>query len=120
MTAVYYVSDHGENLFDDANHYSLHEEVVPTIYTSHVPFFIWYSDSLKSVFPTKIGWLIKHKNDKIGVEDVIHTIADMSNIRFSLKDSSKCIDQESFVESKQKVLSENYKIYSYDSLKKNK
>jgi glucan phosphoethanolaminetransferase (alkaline phosphatase superfamily) len=120
ISAVYYISDHGENLFDDANHYSLHEEVVPTIYTLHIPFFIWYSDSLKNISPSKIDWLVKHKNNKIGVEDVIHTITDMSNISFSLKDSSKCIDQEFFADSKQKALSENYKVYSYDSLNKNK
>jgi len=120
ISVVYYISDHGENLFDDANHYSLHEEVVPTIYTMHIPFFIWYSDSLKHIFPSKIDWLIKHKNNKIGVEDVIHTIADVSNIRFSLKDSSKCIDQEYFKDSKQKTLSENDRVYYYDSLKRNK
>src|SRR3984957_1749602 len=120
ISAVYYISDHGENLFDDANHYSLHEEVVPTVYTLHIPFFMWYCDSLKNIFPTKIDWLIKHRNNKIGVEDVIHTIADMSNIHFSLKDSLKCIDQEFFKDSKQKALSENDKVYYYDSLRTNK
>jgi glucan phosphoethanolaminetransferase (alkaline phosphatase superfamily) len=118
VSAVYYLADHGENLFDDSNHISLHEEVYPTVYTSHIPFFIWYSDSLKNIFPEKIEWLMKHKNNKIGVEDVIHTVTDVSNVHFPLQDSAKCIDRSSFINSKQHILSEGYAIYTYDSLRK--
>ncbi len=120
ISAVYYLSDHGENLFDDSLHTTLHEEVIPTIYTAHIPFFIWYSDSLKNIFPQKIDWLIKHANNKIGVEDIIHTLTDISNIHFLHQDSAKCIDRDFFKDSKQKILGENFKIYYYDSLLKKK
>ncbi|HLX93422.1 MAG TPA: phosphoethanolamine transferase [Puia sp.] len=116
ISSVFYISDHGENLFDDSKHLSLHEEVIPTIYTAHIPFFVWYSDSLQNIFPSKVEWLREHHDSKIGVEDVIHTVADLCNIRFNLKDSTKCIDRGTFVNSKQKILGENYKIYFYDSL----
>jgi hypothetical protein len=61
---------------------------------------------------------MKHKNNKIGVEDIIHTVTDISNIHFPLQDSAKCIDRSSFVNSKQHILSEGYAIYTYDSLRK--
>jgi glucan phosphoethanolaminetransferase (alkaline phosphatase superfamily) len=120
ISALYYIADHGENLFDDGSHVSLHEEIIPTLYTAHIPFFIWYSDTLRNIFPQKIEMLSRHRSSKIGVEDIIHTVTDMSNIHFPLQDPAKCIDLGSFADSRQEILSENLKIYFYDSLKRKK
>jgi glucan phosphoethanolaminetransferase (alkaline phosphatase superfamily) len=114
---IYFISDHGENLLDDANRESLHGGF-PTVYTAHVPFFIWYNDSVKNTFPKKINMLLSHRNNKIGSEDVLHTITDMSGIQFPLQDSTKCIDRSSFIDSKQKVMNSITEIFTYDSLVK--
>ncbi len=115
---VYFISDHGEDLFDDANHRFLHGDFEATMYGAHVPFFIWYNDSVKNASPQKISMLLDHKNNKIGAEDVLHTITDMCDIHFPLQDSAKCIDRSSFVDSKQRVMSIGDKVFTYDSLVK--
>jgi glucan phosphoethanolaminetransferase (alkaline phosphatase superfamily) len=115
---VYYISDHGEDLFDDVNHRFLHGDFAATMYGSHVPFFIWYNDAVKTDYQQKISMLLSHKNSKIGAEDVFHTLSDFCDIHFLLQDSAKCIDRSSFVDSKQRVMSVNDDVFTYDSLVK--
>ena len=45
-----YLSDHGEDIFDDPRHLFLHASPVPSYYQLHIPFLIWMSDSYREAF----------------------------------------------------------------------
>lgn len=58
-SSVTYISDHGENLFDDDRNYSQHGAIKLSKYVAKVPMFIWYSPQLYNMYPEKIEEL-KH------------------------------------------------------------
>lgn len=52
--ALIYVSDHGEDIFDDKRCRFLHASPTPTFMQIHVPLLIWASRSYTEMFPEKI------------------------------------------------------------------
>lgn len=53
VTAMLYVTDHGEDIFDDNRERFLHASPTPTYWQLHVPMMIWMSDAYRSAFPEK-------------------------------------------------------------------
>lgn len=51
--ALVYLSDHGEDIFDDDRERFLHASPTPTFYQIHVPMLVWVSDSYRRVHPEK-------------------------------------------------------------------
>lgn len=116
-SSVTYISDHGENLFDDQRNLSQHAYPVPSKYIAHVPYFVWYSPLLEKTFPDKIANLKLHRNAKISSENIIHTITSMSGVRYSKQDSSKNVTSPYFKNNEQRILGANKKVYSAATLK---
>ena len=52
--SMLYLSDHGEDIFDDARARYLHASPIPTYYQLHIPYIIWFSDDYRTVFPGEI------------------------------------------------------------------
>ena len=77
---MYYISDHGENLFDTAEKKLLHAYETPTKYELEIPLFIWYSNTYKQNYPNIIDNLLKNNTKKIMSSDTFHTILNMANI----------------------------------------
>lgn len=117
-STVFFISDHGEDLFDDARNRSLHDEPHPSKYVAHIPFFIWYSDQYQEIFPDKIKCLYEHENQKVSAGNVFSSLADMGALRFPSLDITKSIASPLFRESEQKILGGDSKVFSYDSLLK--
>lgn len=117
FSSVTYISDHGENLFDDDRNLSQHGYPYPSKYVSHVPYFVWYSDSLKKRFPEKIENLKNHINANISSENIIYTLTSLGNIWYPKQDSSKNISSPYFKNSQQRILGANKKVYNCSSLR---
>lgn len=117
VSSVYYVADHGENLFDDTRHLSGHGYPVPSKYITHVPFFIWYSDELHNLKPDKIANLKAHLNNKISTQDIFYTFTDMCGIRFPASDSSKSLSSPYFKRTFQKIIGGGFILFDCNSLK---
>ena len=116
-SSVTYISDHGDNLFDDSRNLSQHGYPYPSKYISHIPYFVWYSDSLRKRFPEKIENLKKHVNADISSENVIYTVTSIGNVWYPKQDSSKNIASPYFKDSQQRILGANMKVYNCKSLK---
>ncbi len=52
-STMLYVSDHGEDIFDDSRLRFLHASPTPTYWQLHVPIVLWMSDSFKDAHPEK-------------------------------------------------------------------
>lgn len=79
--AFVYLSDHGEDIFDDDRGRFLHASPVPTYYQIHVPMLIWMSDSLMSSHPEKIAMARRHANSKVSSsKSAFHTLLDLAGI----------------------------------------
>ena len=117
FASVTYIADHGENLFDDSRKLSQHGYPYPSKYISHIPYFIWYSDSLQKRFPKKIENLKKHVDSKVSSENLIYTFTSMGNISFPKQDSSKNISSPYFKNNQQRILGADMRVYNCNSLK---
>lgn len=57
---VMYMSDHGENLYDDDRNLVLHGNYSASRWLFHVPLIVWYSDEYAALYPDKITQLKAH------------------------------------------------------------
>ena len=80
--ALMYVSDHGEDIYDDARGRFLHASPVPTYWQLHVPMILWMSDELRSTYPDM--WSAAQKNgarEASSSRSVYHTLLDLAGVR---------------------------------------
>lgn len=59
-SVVMYMSDHGENLYDDERRLVLHGNYSAGKWLFHVPFIVWYSDEYAALHPEKTQQLQAH------------------------------------------------------------
>jgi glucan phosphoethanolaminetransferase (alkaline phosphatase superfamily) len=80
LTAMMYVSDHGQTLYDGSCNLAFHGH--NTEYEFHVPALVWYSDLYRTTYPDKIHQLVRNKRAKLATENVFHSLLDMADIRY--------------------------------------
>ena len=117
LSSLMFISDHGENLFDDDRHLSQHAYPEPSKYIAHVPFLFWYSDELNKISPDKISYLNSNKNKKSTAQNVFYTFTDICGIKIPRIDSSLSLCSPEFKEIPRKILGGEFKVYNSDSLK---
>ncbi len=96
ISFIYYISDHGENLFDDENEYFLHGFMQPSKYETDIPIMIWNSELYKNIYTDKIKALIAHRSSKISTINTFHTLLDLSNISYPEENLKKSFANKSF------------------------
>lgn len=65
LSSLLYVSDHGEDIFDDERKLFLHASPQPSYYQLHVPFIVWMSESLRNYDVDMHDKLWKNRNKPI-------------------------------------------------------
>jgi glucan phosphoethanolaminetransferase (alkaline phosphatase superfamily) len=96
LSAVIYVSDHAENLFDQGGSLILHGNKNPTVKEFHVPFLIWTSAKYQSFYENKQKSLEANINQPLSVSNLFHTVLDMAGIRYPGETLEKSIASETF------------------------
>ena len=91
VSALVYVADHGENLFDTPENIVLHAGSVFTKYDLHVPFFVWTSDGYDRQYPAKKENLILNKDKRLTSDCIFYSFLDMADITFPGQNLSKSI-----------------------------
>ncbi len=76
-----YLSDHGENLYDDDKEMILHGNLNPTKYELEIPMLIWYSDTYKNIYITKLQSV---SNAKISSSIVFSTLSTLGGFKTKL------------------------------------
>jgi len=94
--AMLYLSDHGEDIFDDSRGRFLHASPVATYHQLHVPMILWMSDAYNRLYPGKM--VAARCNLSCNVSSsasAFHTIISLAGLRtpyfnpsFSLVDSA--------------------------------
>lgn len=79
---VMYMSDHGENLYDDERNLVLHGNYGTSKWLFHVPFIIWYSDEYAELNPEKIEQMNAHINTRDNSSILFHSMIDAANLRY--------------------------------------
>jgi glucan phosphoethanolaminetransferase (alkaline phosphatase superfamily) len=115
VSAVMFVSDHGEDLFDaHGDRPDFHFRPSPA--TLRVPLFIWTSERYSKVYPDKRMNLEAHVSKKIGTENIFYTLSDLANIRIAGFDSSKSLANGNFRPSEQKYYGDDKRAHHFAAL----
>lgn len=80
IRALIYVSDHGENLFDDEREYSVHGTYEGTQHEAHVPCFIWLSEEYQAAYPDKVRALEQNLHKQVQSDVLFYSLADMGGL----------------------------------------
>lgn len=95
--AMCYVSDHGEDIFDDSRQRFLHSSPIPTYYQLRVPFILWASSEFKSAFPEKWQTLVANQKKPIATNRVtFHTMLDLGGISTSQFKADAAVSNKAF------------------------
>ena len=92
-----YVSDHGEDIFDDDRGRFLHASPVPTYYQLHVPLIIWSSEEYDKAYPDIRPTLSANNQMYIAPSQAIfHTLLQISGINTPYLDYSESVASSSY------------------------
>ncbi len=83
---VLYFSDHGEDVYETIDN-ALHDETIGTAPMYDIPFILWRSDLHKK---EQTNWILD-TDRAYNIEDLIHTVADLSFIQFPRFNGHKSI-----------------------------
>jgi len=80
VSAVVYLSDHGENVYDSGN-YAGHDYTgsLPTCLVE-VPFMVWLSPEYQKIFPEKADVIEQHCHLPFVTDDLFYALIDISGI----------------------------------------
>lgn len=95
-TAMYYCSDHGEDLFDGKDGRFLHSSPTTTYYQLHVASLAWFSPRYNELFPQKVTAARSNAEATATTHSAFHTIADMASIRSKYVKESVSLVNENF------------------------
>jgi glucan phosphoethanolaminetransferase (alkaline phosphatase superfamily) len=95
-SSMLYLSDHGEDIFDDARARYLHASPIPTYYQLHIPYLLWFSDTYQRDYPGKYRQALEHKAWPVSTNSVFHTMLDLAGIETKEADPSLALTNEAF------------------------
>lgn len=112
-TAMFYTSDHGEDLLDDERARFLHASPSPTFYQLKVPYLLWFSPIYKEIFPTKVENAVNNRKFAVASNSVFHTVLDMAGITTNNSYHHLSVVSNQFKEEKRMYLDDHYNPIPY-------
>ena len=98
VSAVLFISDHAENLYDNGSHLIFHGSETPPVLEVHVPLFIWTSSLYNEIHPGKLNALKANANKKVSASNIFHSTLDIAGINYPGEKPEKSIASDSFKE----------------------
>ena len=114
--AMFYCTDHGEDLLDDNRHRFLHASPVPTYYQLHIPYIWWFSDSYTSFFSQKVKNTVQNQQKPVSTANVFHSMCGVAGVSTPFVDSTSDVSSSAFEGRKRHYLNDHNKPVSLDSL----
>lgn len=116
VSYVMYISDHGEDLFDDNRNSFGHFDTQLSRYKVHIPLFIWMSERYSSIYSEKNENILKNRKKEVGADNIFYSILDMSNIGYKEEATTKSFASSNFKSSERRILTVRGLIINYESL----
>lgn len=98
-SALVYLSDHGEDIYDDSRMRFLHASPTPTFHQLHVPMLVWMSGRYDEIFPDKHSAAVANQHKQVSsTRAAFHTILDLAGIRSPYFNASESLASPSYAE----------------------
>lgn len=95
-SSMLYLSDHGEDIFDDSRGRYLHASPIPTYYQLHIPYIVWFSPEYRETYPEKYQTTMAHQAQPVSTNSVFHTVLDIAGIQTPEADSTLAVSNPAF------------------------
>ena len=95
---LFYMSDHGENIYDDERNLVLHCTYAGSDYEFRVPLIVWYSDEYEQRYPEKTKALQQNKECLVSSEALFYSLLDAACLTGSDNDPTLSVMSANFVE----------------------
>lgn len=96
VSALFYTSDHGEDLLDDHRKRFLHSSPVPTYFQLHVPYILWVSDTYNRTYPDVLQTAEINKEKPITSNTFFHTMLSVGGIKTPYRNDTLSVVSENF------------------------
>ncbi len=95
--AVVYLSDHGEDIFDDERHRFLHASPTPTFTQLHVPLLVWTSEQHRELYPELTARARSHARAEVSsTASAFPTLLQLAGISSTYLDRSHALTDSLF------------------------
>lgn len=91
LTALFYTSDHGEDVYDDARERILHSSPSLSYYQLHIPGLFWTGTQYRARFPELVQTAQSHERKSITTEVVFHSLLQMAGVQTPYLDPRKSL-----------------------------
>lgn len=95
--AMLYISDHGEDIYDDDRNMYMHASPYPSYYQLHVPLLCWTSEAYKALHADRVALMAGRQGDPLQNDCAFPTLLSLMGIQcpgnqaeLSLADSRYC------------------------------
>lgn len=112
-TAMFYCTDHGEDILDDNRERFLHASPKPTFYQLRIPFLFWFSPTYQEAFPEKVYNTVLHKDCPVATNIVFHSVLDMASIETNNSYSYLSVMSDEFKTLERMYLDDHYQPIPY-------
>lgn len=114
LSSLTYVSDHGEDVYDDANQLLGHGSPIVTRYTVEIPFILWQS---KNFITQSIGEQKNQVGRFYNSGDLFHALVDLYNLQLKSYEAKRSIFSENYEENYPYIINSNGFKINYIDLK---
>lgn len=115
-SALYFSSDHGEDLLDDSRKRFLHASPHPTYYQLHIPLFLWFSPNYMVHFPERYEAALHNQSKPVSTNVAFHTMLDIASINTSyLNREHSLINPDFKVEKRMYLNDHDQPVFFYNS-----
>jgi len=81
-SAMVYLADHGEDIYDDERERFLHASPTPTYWQIHVPMLVWLSDGYRALHSDKFDVLLSNTGKNVSSSrSAFHTLLSLAGIK---------------------------------------
>ncbi len=108
VSSAIYVSDHGENVYDDAD-YAGHDYTVNIPKSIvEIPFLVWLSPEFQDVYPEKSQTINDHCIDPFVTDDLFHAALDIYGIKTAVLDTARSVFNSAYNRGRARILVDGY------------
>ncbi len=106
VVSAIYVSDHGENLYDESDRVGhSYADQIPKV-NLEIPFFVWLSQNYVETDPLKASIIASGTDRPYVTDDLFHSILDLNHIQSHLLEDERSIFSENFNHTRKRIVAD--------------
>lgn len=82
VSGLVYLSDHGENLYDEGAKMAVHGNAIPSRLELHVPLFIWTSPLYEDIWPEKVSNMEANREKPLSSSHLFSSLLDIAGMAY--------------------------------------